>query len=63
MKVRILTSIASAAWSYAPGDIVDMPDEQALAWIKGGNAAPVEAPKREDAMVEPPEVRGRKRVK
>ena len=63
MKVRILTSIASATWSYGPGEIVDMPDEQATTWIKSGLAAPADEKPVETAMVEPPEVRGRKRVK
>lgn len=66
MKVKILTSIASATWSYAPGDIVDMPDKQAKTWIKSGLAAPVEERVIETAMVEPSETRtrtgGRKRV-
>lgn len=62
MKVKVLTSIASATWSYAPGEIVDMPDDQAKTWIKSGLAAPIETgPEVETAMLEPPEKR--KRVK
>ncbi len=57
MKVRILTSIASATWSYAPGEIVDMPDQQAKIWIKSGLAAPVKEQGPETAMIEQPEVR------
>lgn len=60
MKVRILTSIASATWSYAPGEIVDMPEKQAKTWIKSGLAAPVETgPKRETEALESPEKRKR----
>jgi len=62
MKVRVLTSIASATWSYAPGEIANMPEEQAKTWIKSGLAAPVEVgPTIEKQVLEPPEKR--KRVK
>ena len=43
MRVRFLTSIASASWSYAPGQEADFPDAQALAFIESGIAAPVKA--------------------
>lgn len=38
MRVRILVSIAGLDFSYVPGQIVDMPDDKAAAWIDGGNA-------------------------
>lgn len=40
--VRILVSIASADWSYAPGQVVSLPAEQAATWIGSGLAAGVE---------------------
>lgn len=33
MQVRILVSIASADWSYVPGQIVEMDDDIARKWI------------------------------
>lgn len=38
MKVKIKRSIAAANFSYRKGQVVDMPKEQAEAWIEGGNA-------------------------
>ncbi len=38
MQVRILVSIASAEWSYAPGQIVEMDDALARIWISSGLA-------------------------
>jgi len=43
MRVRFLTSIASASWSYALGQEVDLPDHDALAFIKGQIVEPVGA--------------------
>lgn len=60
VKIKILVSIASATWSYAPGDIVDLPQNRAKAWIKSGLAAPYE-PEIETASITPPEKR--KKVK
>ena len=37
-RVRILNSIASADWSYSPGQLVELPDEQAAVWISSGLA-------------------------
>lgn len=50
----MLTGIASATWSYAPGQEVDLPTETATAWIKSGIAAAVVAPV-ETATAQPPE--------
>src|SRR5690606_12099385 len=38
MQVRILKSIATAGRAYAPGQIIDIDDELALAWIGAGVA-------------------------
>jgi hypothetical protein len=46
-KVKVLVSIASAEWSYVPGQIVEMPADQAATWVASGLAeplAPVPAP-------------------
>ncbi len=56
VKVRILVSIASADWSYYPGQEVEMDEEMARNWIKGGNAAPI-ADAVETATAEPRETR------
>lgn len=42
MQVRILVSIASAEWSYTPGQIVEMDDALARTWIGSGIAEPAE---------------------
>ncbi|GIU76763.1 MAG: hypothetical protein KatS3mg005_0001 [Bryobacteraceae bacterium] len=42
MQVRILVSIASAEWSYVPGQIVEMDGEMADTWIGSGLAEPAE---------------------
>lgn len=56
MKVRMLTSMVAANWSYAPGDIVDVEPRVAKAWIEAGLATPVKGgPEPEAAMLEPPE--------
>lgn len=56
MRVRLLTSIASAAWSYAPGDVADVDDIEAQSWIVAGIAVPVEVDGEPEAeIVEPPE--------
>lgn len=42
MQVCILVSIASAEWSYVPGQIVEMDDDLARTWISSGLAAPAD---------------------
>jgi|DewCreStandDraft_4_1066084.scaffolds.fasta_scaffold01911_14 hypothetical protein len=42
MQVRVLVSIASAEWSYVPGQIVEMDEEMARTWIGSGLAEPAE---------------------
>ena len=42
MKVKIKVSIASADWSYAPGQEVDIDEKLAVAWFQSGIAEPVE---------------------
>ena len=43
-QIRILISIASADWSYQPGQLVELPNEQAAVWIDSGLAEPVSPP-------------------
>ncbi|WP_254509883.1 hypothetical protein [Anatilimnocola floriformis] len=42
MQIRIETSIASADWSFAPGQLIDVgthiPAEMAAAWLDSGIA-------------------------
>jgi hypothetical protein len=42
MKVKVNTSIASADWSYAPGEEVEIDGKLANAWINSGIAGEVE---------------------
>lgn len=44
MKVRIKVSIASAEWSYAPGQVVKVDDAIGAAWCESGVAEAVAAP-------------------
>jgi hypothetical protein len=41
-RVRMLTSIASAAWSYGSGEVVELDAAQADAWIASGIAEPAD---------------------
>lgn len=50
MRVRILTSIAGTDFSWAPGEVVDMPDAEAEKWCDGERAERVaDAPKKAPA--------------
>lgn len=42
MQVRVLVSIASAEWSYVPGQVVEMDEAMARTWIGSGLAEPAE---------------------
>ena len=37
-RIRVLEGIAGADFSWAPGDLVDLPDEQAAVWADGHRA-------------------------
>ncbi|WP_406365293.1 hypothetical protein [Streptomyces sp. NBC_00645] len=37
-RIRVLEAIAGADFSWAPGDLVDLPDEQAALWADGHRA-------------------------
>lgn len=53
-KVKILVGIASANWSYAPGQIVELDEKLAKAWIAAGIAEAIDvAP--ESTAIGPPE--------
>jgi hypothetical protein len=45
LKVRINVSIASDAWSFVPGDKVELDVELANAWIEAGHASPIKGEK------------------
>jgi hypothetical protein len=47
MHVKMLTSLAGDNFSYAPGDVVDLDDDTAQAWV--GAKLAVEAPPHEAA--------------
>jgi len=38
VRVRFLTSVAGPRFSWAPGDVVDLPAEQAQVWADGVRA-------------------------
>lgn len=42
MKIKLLTAVAGAHASHAPGDLIDLPDDVARIWVKEGLA--IEAP-------------------
>lgn len=55
MKVKMLTSIASADWAHKPGDVVDLPDGEALClanlaeMVAEGKAVPVKSQRKRKA--------------
>lgn len=55
MLVRVLKSVAGLGFAYAPGVLVELEDEEALRWIRGGLAEAVRATERETATVSPAE--------
>lgn len=38
--IRVLQSVSGLDFSWSPGDLVDLPDEQAAAWADGVRAEP-----------------------
>lgn len=64
MRVQFTVSIASATWSYVPGQVVEIagdeftpdtiPTETGEAWLQGGHVVPVTGPI-ETASVQAPE--------
>jgi len=45
LKVKMNVSIASADWSFAPGDEVEFDVELAEAWLESGHALPIKGEK------------------
>lgn len=60
MKIKMLTSIASADWSYATGEEVDLDEQTALAWVENGFAELIEKEQQEQNEQEKPKRGGRK---
>lgn len=56
-RVRFLQAIGGLDFSYAAGDVVDMPGEQASNWCQGGRAEMVrgETPETPERAVPEPE--------
>lgn len=51
MKIKLLTPVASAAGVFNVGETIDLPSEEARAYIELGYAEPLaDAPKIENAM-------------
>ena len=44
MKIRLKTIMAGPGGSAGPGDVVDVPDDEASALIEGGYATAVDEP-------------------
>jgi hypothetical protein len=42
MRMRILQSVAGTDFSWAPGDVVELPDEEATKWCDGVRATALE---------------------
>lgn len=40
--IRVLQSVSGLDFSWSPGDLVDLPDEQAAVWADGVRAEPAE---------------------
>ena len=51
MKVKMLVGRAGVDFSNAPGDIVDLPEKEAKAYILNGAAEPVKSTNREKAVL------------
>lgn len=58
-RVRVLVSIASPTWSYAPGDMADIDAVEAERWIAANIAEPV-ATEIETAVSRQPETTARR---
>ena len=54
MIVRVLKSVAGRGFSHAPGAIVELDDDEALRWIRGGLAEPVRSAEPDTATVAAP---------
>lgn len=46
--IRVLQSVSGLDFSWSPGDLVDLPDEQAAVWADGVRAEPAEPEQPED---------------
>lgn len=57
MKVRIITSVCGLGFSYAPKNIVEMPDATAKDWIKRGMAVAAEESENVDFTYKVPETK------
>jgi len=55
VKVKLLTAMAGADFSHVAGDIVDMPDDEAEAYIANGFAEAPPAPAKKRAASKPVE--------
>ena len=51
MKVKLLVSIASDQFSYAPGQVVELDDELAKRWVKSDICQVVAEPKKDDKEI------------
>lgn len=60
MKVKILEGLAGANFSYSPGQVVDISDDMAKSFIKGGVAEPVKEVREKAVIAEKKQTRGKK---
>lgn len=58
MKIRFLQSIAAVDWDARPGEVLDMPEDEALRLIHAEIATPAET--RETTALDAPETRAKK---
>lgn len=56
MKIQFSTSIAGAFWTYGPGDVAELPDDEAQRLVAAGYAVPVKATPIEKAVLPNPVV-------
>lgn len=58
MKIRFNTAVAGAAFNYAAGDVIDLPDAEAAKFVAAGFAAPVKATKGKTEKATTPDLVG-----
>lgn len=53
-RIKVLQAISGLEFSWAAGDVVDLPGDEATKWADGYRAELVRAEKPERAVVSPP---------
>lgn len=56
MKIRITTAVAGAAFNYAAGDVIELPDADAAKFLAAGFATPIKTTKGKTEKAVTPEL-------